>query len=115
MIRELHRDDHFRVEHEPSIDVHRVARSERAFADLAETERAVERALSSVPAGAKLLLDLRDDSKFETFLKVAHLARFARVAILVGKPAEVQRIKGYTSATVAAFDNEDHAFDHLLG
>lgn len=113
MIKELHRDAHFRVEYEPSMDVHRVARTDRPFADVAETERAyleLERALSA--ASGKLLLDLRDDARFESLLKLVSprlLGRFARVAILVSTPAAAQRVK-----IAPAFADEDKAFDHLL-
>ena len=114
MIRELHRDEYIRVEHEPSMDVVRVARTDKRFADLAETQRVygeLERALST--ASGKLLLDLREDGYFEVLLKVVRpqlLARFARVAVLVKTNAAVQRV-----GIAPAFADEDKAFDHLLG
>jgi len=114
MITSILDDAFFRVEYEPSMDVHRVARTSKAFDDVSAAERAyaaVERALSS--ASGRLLFDLRDDAKFETLVKLIHerlLSRFARVAILVSKPAEAARV------TIApAFSDEDKAFDHLLG
>ncbi len=122
MIRELHRDEYFRVGHAPDMDVYRVARTANPFADdvIVEGPRAVATALEKVPAGAKVLLDLRDDPKFDLVLKFTDppftntpLTRFARVAVVVNKPAEVQRVPA--SKTVRGFDSEDKAFDHLLG
>jgi hypothetical protein len=109
MIKNLHEDAYFRVEHAPDMDVYRVARTARPFADNGAV--AVEAALTKVPAGAKVLLDVREDAKFDLVLKFP-LERFARVAVLVNKPAEVQRVP--SSGTVRGFDNEDKAFDHLL-
>jgi hypothetical protein len=129
MIKNLHEDAFFRVEHAPDMDVHRVARTSRAFADIAECERAyggVERALSSIPTGGKLLLDIRDapprnDPEFEAIVKRVRdriFGRFLRVAVLVKTAAgrlQVQRMQQGLPGSVAIFDNEDRAFDHLLG
>lgn len=127
MIRLLHEDAWFRVEHNPSDAVFRVARSSAPFADVPAAERAyreVDAALSAVPRGARLLLDLRDapprnDEAFESMVERVRdrvFARFDRVAVLVrtavGK-LQVQRMnKGQSHATI--FDDEDRAFEYLL-
>jgi hypothetical protein len=96
------------------MDVHRVARTSKAFDDAGATERgyaAVERALSS--ASGKLLFDLREDPNFESVVRLIHgrlLGRFARVAILVSTAAAAVKVK-----IAPAFSDEDKAFDHLLG
>jgi hypothetical protein len=129
MIKNLHEDAFFRVEHAPDMDVYRVARTNQPFADIKECERAygaVERALSSVPTGRKLLLDIREapprnDPEFEAIVKRVRdrlFGRFARVAVLVRTATgrlQVNRMNQGSPGAAVVFDNEDRAFDHLLG
>lgn len=128
MIKNLHEDAFFRVEHAADMGVHRVARTSKPFADITECETAygaVERALSSIPVGGKLLLDIRDapprnDPEFEAIVKRVRdriFGRFSKVAVLVKTAAgklQVLRMQQGQPGTVAVFDDEDRAFDHLL-
>lgn len=128
MIRRVHEDPWFVVDHNPADKVYRVARTSKPFADLAEAERAYgafDLAISAVPPGSRLFLDLRDapprnDPEFEAAVKRVRdraFARFAKVAVLVrtavGK-LQVQRMNKGLPPTVGTFDDEDRAFDHLL-
>lgn len=129
MIRTLHHDRWFRVDLEPRDGLYRIARTTEGFADLATCEaahRAVESAVAEVPAGAKLMLDVRDapprnDPQFERIVGESRdrmFARFARVAILVRTAAgllHVKRLNQHAGAHVRVFDDEDRAFEWLLG
>ncbi|MGZ3420971.1 MAG: hypothetical protein ACXWUG_14070 [Polyangiales bacterium] len=95
MIENLHRDAWFRVERMPSGDVYRIARTSKASPD-ADSIAAVERAIAKADRkSSKLLLDLRDAPKGESY---GFASRFA-------KTAELPR----------GFKDEDAAMDHLLG
>lgn len=127
MIQVLHEDDFFRVEHNAPERIFRLARTAKALGDLAEVERAyatVDRVLSGVPTESMLFLDIREapprnDSAFEGVVKQVRdriFARFKRVAILTKTAAgklQVTRMNQGLPATVAAFDDEDQAFEHL--
>lgn len=111
MIKLLHEDRFFRVEHNPRDGLIRIARSGVSFGGAAEREvshRAVEASLTSVPNGSKLLLDERETPAADPGLD-ALFARFARVAIVTKAP------RPGLPAGVLAFTDEDRAFDHLLG
>ncbi|MBI2390279.1 MAG: hypothetical protein HYV09_11880 [Deltaproteobacteria bacterium] len=127
MIRLLHEDAWFRVEHNPSDAVFRAARSGAPFPDPQTADRAfsaLDAALTTVPRGARLLLDLRDwaprdDEELEAMVERVRdrvFARFERVAVLVraavGKRHVQRRIEGQPAAAI--FDDEDRAMDHLL-
>jgi len=129
MIQRVHEDTWFVIDHNPSDRVYRVARTKAPFADLGEVERAygaLHRQVADVPPGSRLLLDMREapprnDPEFEAAVKRARdrsFSRFGRVAVLVrtavGK-LQVHRMNQDLSASVAVFDDEDRAFDHLLG
>lgn len=103
MIQLLHEDGLFRVELNAPEQIVRLA--SRGPVDLATAERV----LDAVPRGYKLFLDLRDAPSGDARGLVALFSRFSRVAVLSrgAVPIEGQ------PATVAAFDDEDRAFDHL--
>ncbi len=103
MIQLLHEDAHFRVELNAPEQLVRVAA--RAPGGLA----AIERVLDSVPRGGKLFLDLRDAPSGDARPFERLFSRFARVAVLSRKAVPIEG----QPATVASFDDEDRAFDHL--
>lgn len=112
MIKVVHEDRFFRVEHND--EVLRVARtSERSAADAA-AYTAVERAIASAPSGSRLFLDLREADRNDSEVTMTALrptfARFERVAVLTSLEVPPGGIPG-----VSVFDDEDRAFDHLLG
>jgi hypothetical protein len=127
MIQLLHEDDFFRVEHNAPERIFRLARTARALGEGPAAERAyaaVDRVLSGVPSGSMLFIDIREappreDPAFESTVKKVRdpiLGRFARVAILTSTAAgkkQVTRMNQGLPATVAVFDDEDQAFDHL--
>jgi hypothetical protein len=129
VIQTLHQDAWFRLEREPRDDVYRLARSAQPFADLAACEEAYRRAeaaLGSPGPSAKLLLDVRDapprnDPDFERVVVQRRdpiFARFGRVAVLVRTAVgllQIQRLNKDAGPNVRAFDDEDKAFDWLLG
>lgn len=128
MIRRIHEDQFFIVDHNQSDRVYRVARTAVPFADPKDAERAFaafDLALTTVPPGSRLLLDLRDapfrnDDAFETVSERAReraYARFVKVAVLVRTATgmlQMQRRHQGLPKTVGAFDDEDRAFDFLL-
>lgn len=128
MIRRVHEDTWFVIDHNPSDRVYRVARSKTPFTDVAEAERAygaMDRALATVVPGSRLLLDVRDapprnDPEFEaavTRVRDRAFVRFVKVAVLVRTAVgrlQVQRMNQGLPASVGTFDDEDRAFDHLL-
>lgn len=95
MIQVLFEDRLLRVEHNPSMNVVRVARtSAKGEPDYGAIEKLL-------PPGQKLLLDVREGSVDAGAERL--FARFTRVAVL-----------GKRTAAAASFDSEDAAFDHLL-
>lgn len=103
MIQLLHEDATFRVELNAPEQIVRVAA--RAPVDLA----AAERVLDAVPRGYRLFLDLRDAPSGDARGFAPLFARFSRVAVLSRRAVPIEG----QPATVAAFDDEDRAFDHL--
>lgn len=106
MIKVIHEDRFFRVEHND--EVHRVARTAERLPP-SDAQHAYETALGKVPGGARVFLDLREGSDDGTVVErlASRLAGFARVAVLTKGRVQIPG--------VSVFDDEDHAFDHLLG
>lgn len=109
MIRVVHEDRFFRVEHND--EVLRVARTSERSAPDAAAYAAVERAIATAPSGSRLFLDLREARDSEAVVQALQtsFARFKRAAVLTKGKLTLPGVPG-----VSVFDDEDRAFDHLL-